>query len=67
MAGLDPAAVATKSLVDQLLERKDEQTGRISVDSLMKVALHFKDTVSQAYARVRHMTSYHVPHQVHPG
>ncbi len=40
MAGLDPAAAATRLLVEALLARKSERTGRISFDAFMKVMLH---------------------------
>jgi hypothetical protein len=46
MAGLDPAASATRLLVEWLLERKDPANGRISFDSFLKVALHFREKVS---------------------
>lgn len=41
MAGLDPAAPATHSLVEAMLARKD-QTGRISFDACMQVACHYQ-------------------------
>lgn len=37
MAGLDPAAALTRSLVEQLVARRDSATGRISFDAFMKV------------------------------
>jgi hypothetical protein len=40
MAGLDPASSATRLLVEALLERKDERSGRISFDSFLKVVWH---------------------------
>lgn len=47
MAGLDPAAPATRSLVTALLERKDPRSGRISFDQFAKVALHFQEGDSE--------------------
>ncbi len=46
MAGLDPASSLTRSLVEALLQRKHPHTGRIDFDSFLKVALHFRDSVS---------------------
>ncbi|KAJ9530226.1 hypothetical protein QJQ45_023519 [Haematococcus lacustris] len=43
MAGLDPAAEATRLLVAALVARKEAGSGRISFDSCMKVALHFRE------------------------
>lgn len=43
MAGLDPAASSTRSLVEELVRRKDPSTGRINFDNFMKVAAHFQD------------------------
>lgn len=37
MAGLDPAASVTRGLVEQLVQRRDPTTGRITFDSFMKV------------------------------
>ncbi|GFH14160.1 uncharacterized protein HaLaN_10159 [Haematococcus lacustris] len=45
MAGLDPAAEATRLLVAALVARKEAGSGRISFDSCMKVALHFREKV----------------------
>lgn len=43
MAGLDPAAEATRQLVELLLMRRNETTGRIHFDEFMKVAIHFQE------------------------
>eukprot|EP00195_Chlamydomonas_chlamydogama_P011884 CAMPEP_0202890548 /NCGR_PEP_ID=MMETSP1392-20130828/910_1 /ASSEMBLY_ACC=CAM_ASM_000868 /TAXON_ID=225041 /ORGANISM="Chlamydomonas chlamydogama, Strain SAG 11-48b" /LENGTH=466 /DNA_ID=CAMNT_0049574137 /DNA_START=156 /DNA_END=1559 /DNA_ORIENTATION=+ len=43
MAGLDPASEATRQLVEQLLQQRDERSGRINVDSFLKVVIHFKE------------------------
>lgn len=52
MAGLDPAAPATHSLVDSMLARKDPETGLISFDACMQVALHYQVKVRCTRARL---------------
>eukprot|EP00798_Chlamydomonas_sp_ICE-L_P025200 gene25200-10840_t len=43
MAGLDPAAEATRQLVELMLLRRNEKTGRIHFDEFMKVVIHFQE------------------------
>ncbi|GIL62825.1 hypothetical protein Vafri_16998 [Volvox africanus] len=50
MAGLDPAAAATRSLVEELMKRRSANTGRISFDSFMLVVTHFQDEAVAAEA-----------------
>ncbi|KAG2498462.1 hypothetical protein HYH03_003716 [Edaphochlamys debaryana] len=50
MAGLDPAAPATKALVEELMRRRAPATGRISFDSFMLVVSHFQDQAVAAAA-----------------
>ncbi|GLC46295.1 hypothetical protein PLESTB_000996000 [Pleodorina starrii] len=50
MAGLDPAAPATRSLVEELMKRRAPTTGRISFDSFMLVVTHFQDEAVKAEA-----------------
>ena len=47
MAGLDPAAEATRNLVEQLLARKDRKIGRIDFDNFMQTCCHFVETQEQ--------------------
>ncbi|KAG2443898.1 hypothetical protein HXX76_002238 [Chlamydomonas incerta] len=50
MAGLDPAAPATRSLVEELMGRRLAATGRINFDSFMLVVAHFQDQAVAAAA-----------------
>ncbi|GFR43800.1 hypothetical protein Agub_g4924, partial [Astrephomene gubernaculifera] len=50
MAGLDPAAPATRSLVEELMKRRAANTGRITFDSFMLVVAHFQDEAVAAAA-----------------
>ncbi|EFJ41153.1 hypothetical protein VOLCADRAFT_98941 [Volvox carteri f. nagariensis] len=50
MAGLDPAAPSTRSLVEELMRRRTANTGRITFDSFMLVVAHFQDEAVAAEA-----------------